>query len=198
MSLRLQQPNVWSCLPVAFATIAEIPVNDMITLLSHDGSRIVHPESDHPWIGFHPQEIIWALRNKWSIVEHSPAYLEVEGTRIEKVDIPSVQERFEILKVEVSGVYAYRTFTGTGHAVAWDHEQGVFLDPRNADITHAVEGTAEIFWSMEKRCQRNTLKRSDCQPMGSKLSRPDYMKQRPLHGYSERKTDLTETLPSKD
>lgn len=155
MALRQKQPNEWSCLPTAFGIVTEIPVNDMIMLLSHDGSEIIDPGSTHPWRAFHPQEIIWALRKEWMIVEHCGLAFVVGNEIIpDRTQFPSVHERFLELRSYTSGVYGYST-ANSGHAVAWDHTEGVFIDPKNGDLIHTVEGQADIFWSVERRIQQN-------------------------------------------
>lgn len=152
MILRQKQPNQWSCLPTAFAIVLGIPVNDLIMLLLHDGSAIIYPGQDHPWEGFHPQEIIWALRNTHTITEHAPAYT-IGPLGVEDLSdrIPDVHERFLELRSFTSGVYGFVNVEGNRHAVAWDHDHQVFIDPKNGDLLHTVEGRAEIYWAVEKR-----------------------------------------------
>src|SRR5262245_26456549 len=64
IKMKLQkQPNRWSCLPTAFATIADIPVDELITEIGHDGSEIIDSTRKDPFCrrSFHVQEIIDVL-----------------------------------------------------------------------------------------------------------------------------------------
>ncbi len=54
-----KQPNMWSCLPTAFAMVLDIPVNQVIQEIGHDGSEITWPELIEPFKrrSFHLQEM---------------------------------------------------------------------------------------------------------------------------------------------
>ena len=58
-------PNAWSCLPTSFAMAIGYPVEDLITLIGHDGSPIQWPQFPEPKCrrGFHHQECVSAVWN---------------------------------------------------------------------------------------------------------------------------------------
>ena len=65
----ITQENRYSCVVCAFAMASARSVNDLIVSVGHDGSEIMFPDSDHPWRGFHVQEMILALIDEFSITE---------------------------------------------------------------------------------------------------------------------------------
>lgn len=184
------QPNEWSCLPTAFAIITDQSVNDLIALIGHDGSEMILPnqaviKQAPVRRGFHPQEIIWALHDQWNVTEHTDASLILSEDTEEVYEVPmiSLQERFKQMRSSVNGVYAYCTFSGGRHATAWDCVNGVFIDPKNGDYTDAVEGVAELFWSVERRCQTNQGHCTACQrDQQSSVSHCDAVRPKPHIG----------------
>lgn len=53
-------PNAWSCLPTAFAIALEVPVQQVIADIGHDGSEIIFDGYPEPLCrrGFHTSELI--------------------------------------------------------------------------------------------------------------------------------------------
>ncbi len=152
--------NKWSCLPVAFAMAAEMPVFDLIVRLDHDGSEIMFDDEKIPQRGFHPQEIKFALYQDHYVTEfYTPTYGQDHNTKFagEYKDALSVTlnpvaiDKFRILRHHAHCVYAYYDRNGRGHAVAWDAVRGVFIDPDNGDYLDSIEYEPNVFWCVEKR-----------------------------------------------
>ena len=123
------QPNSYSCLLTAFASVGEVPVYDFIELVGHDGKEIIWPQLAPPqcFRNWHYQELIkaclsigWAVTpiDRW--IETSP------GPGIPPHEI-SHNDYFDSLLVEATGVLAVRTNKGVGHALIFD--KGKYYDP---------------------------------------------------------------------
>lgn len=114
--MKLQhQPNPASCLVTSFAMVLNVPVEDLIRQIGHDGMEVLFPENDYPnhLRGFHIQELIWACyEREYLAIPFEPCpVLESNGI------IRSI-EPFKWIKeimAERQGV-----LIGTKHAVAWD------------------------------------------------------------------------------
>ena len=121
-----KSPNGWSCLPTAFAMAINLPVQELITKLGHDGSEIVWPDLVEPMRrrGFHTQEIIQLLLNTCAVtrIEKCPKL----APTLEAVPV-SILSEFDRLIHKTRGVLTGRT-DRCGHAVAYDH--GIVCDPR--------------------------------------------------------------------
>jgi hypothetical protein len=64
--LIVEQPNKWSCVPAAFATATQIPIETLLKKLGHDGSEIIFPDLEEPLCrrAFQVQElsvVLWSL-----------------------------------------------------------------------------------------------------------------------------------------
>ena len=119
----VEQPNLWSCMPAAFATATGIPIFSLLESIGHDGSEIIFPDLPEPLCrrGFHGQELSRALLAFGFCVasfESRPfGYLDEEHTFEFNEDLLSIMD-------DSIGVLGGRVrSTGKLHAVAWDGTQ---------------------------------------------------------------------------
>lgn len=116
------QPNKWSCLPTAFAIALNLPVEEIIASIGHDGSEIIFPDLKEPYCrrSFHIQELIDMCMLK-----------QVAVIPIEKTLVSEAKDHQFTLTVKCNRFTNYLTnysgvLTGIGkitkqpHAVAWD------------------------------------------------------------------------------
>jgi hypothetical protein len=56
----INSPNAWSCTLASAAMAFDYPINDLMTLINHNGSEKIHPQLPPPacYKGFHMQEIV--------------------------------------------------------------------------------------------------------------------------------------------
>jgi len=144
-----KQPNAWSCLPTAFAMVCDMPVEELIAKIGHDGSRERYAEPK-PQIGFHIQEIIDALYHDYSITEIIEA--QFDNGDIIMVQYKTLQQRIYDAMIHFSGVLWVTRDQEYGHALAWDHTQQFLYDPKFGDNSD-VPMTFKIlgFWIVEAR-----------------------------------------------
>lgn len=129
------KPNQWSCSITAAAMAINIPVDQLIDQLGHDGSEIVFPHLPEPACrrGFHSQEIIhlaWRLGCTVTPMELFPMIAPSEGVGAVHVFFDGDQvdnwQRFLNIINNTEGV-----LEGAGkacrHAVYYDH--GLIYDP---------------------------------------------------------------------
>ena len=132
--MRLQtSPNLWSCLPTAFAMAIGCPVEHLIESIGHDGSEITWPNLDEPMCrrGFHIQEIIAVLTGlAVTPIERSPRI--APNLTATPVTIDN-EYLFQSVAHMTRGVLTGRT-PKCGHAVAYDH--GAVCDPRGIINPH--------------------------------------------------------------
>lgn len=127
------KPERWTCLPVAFAIVLDMPVADVLLAAGHDGSEIVFPGLPEPVCrrGFHIQELIdVALARGFAVtpVELFPLLQPVEGSLLQHTIAyrNGNWRRFEETIAQSRGVITGAGFR-CGHAVAYDH--GHLFDP---------------------------------------------------------------------
>jgi hypothetical protein len=133
--LSQKNPNAWSCLPTAFASVLNIQVDLVVAQIGHDGSEITHAGLPEPLKrrGFHPQECFEiCLRDGLAVTQidanpcavpsaqpgmmtaaHSPKMFST-------VTGENCQERFERHLFNSRGVIDCRTRGGLGHALAYE------------------------------------------------------------------------------
>ena len=149
------QPNLWSCLPTAFAMVMDYPVSVIIQSLGHDGSKIIplweHLPSPRNRQGFHIQELIrLAVKAGWAVtpIEAEPTS-EVDGKLMPLgLYVPNLSEMFvERWMLGTTGVVTGQAIaSGMRHAVAWNMD-GI-LDPSGV-LKTIDEFAIEAFWKME-------------------------------------------------
>lgn len=124
--MKLQiQPNRWSCLPTAFGMLLDIPVDDIIKVLGHDGSDIIfdgHPEQRR---GFHPQELVDLCVCEYdmmcTIIEVFPSLQQPDGGIILLKDGQLLKKRYHDYLRRFECVI-WGSINGNRHAVAWDRK----------------------------------------------------------------------------
>lgn len=136
-----RNPNAWSCLPAAFATALEAPIEAVLGIIGHDGSEITHAGLPEPMNrrGFHPQELIkMCLADAMAVtrVELFPSATPQtdKGTCIKSFDTGGWQW-FRTNLFHSTGVIDCRTAVGTGHAMAYQGmgNHALIFDPANGD-----------------------------------------------------------------
>jgi hypothetical protein len=152
--LSQKNPNAWSCLPTAFASVLNLDVDLVIAQIGHDGSEITHAGLPEPLSrrGFHTQECIEiCLRDGLAVtqIEVNPcAVPAAPGVRpgiMTTVHAPKMfsvitgetcDDRFERHLFNSRGVIDCRTRGGLGHALAYEG-YGTFAmisDPIDAKV----------------------------------------------------------------
>lgn len=144
-----RQPNKWSCLPTAFAMVLNLPVEDVILIIGHDGSDKLFGNQEEPYCrrSFHIQELIdVSLKHGYAVTEILPnSYLEVMDEVIDVQEFGA--DRMEDYLQNYSGVLIGREGRRIPHAVAWD---GVdILDP-NGTVYNLVNFNVSVFMIIQK------------------------------------------------
>ena len=137
-----RNPNSWSCLPAAFATALEVPLEAVIGIVGHDGSEITHAGLPEPMNrrGFHPQELIkMCLEDEMAVtrVELFPQarpYSDYSMSDLKSFDTGG-WKWFRKSLFHSTGVIDCRTAVGTGHAMAYQGmgNHALIYDPANGD-----------------------------------------------------------------
>lgn len=149
-----KQPTAWSCLPTAFAIVIDRNVNELITLIGHDGGEIISPHVSAPFQvrGFHPQEmyrILWDLGFCVTEFISSMSYVIDEWANPLELD-----NNLEMLKYITSNPGVICTHN---HALAWDGEK--IYDPRDGcskDLDNLEK--IEVFLAVTTRRMKDDLK----------------------------------------
>lgn len=129
----ITQPNSWSCLATSFAMVAGTSVEDVDSFVPYDSSEILYPEL--------PSNI----NRRGHGLNHMLHYMLVRGFAVTPLirnltqgpaGYSEISTRFK-LEPEVvlefmkayDGVLVGHLPTGTGHAVAWNHQESLVYDP---------------------------------------------------------------------
>lgn len=148
-----RNPNAWSCLPAAFATALDVPIEAVLGIVGHDGSEITHAGLPEPMNrrGFHPQEFIkMCLEDEMAVTR-----IELFPTAVPSGQGLAVMQDGESFRYAVTpsqfdiggwkwfrknifnstGVIDCRTAVGTGHAMAYQGmgNHALIYDPANGD-----------------------------------------------------------------
>lgn len=142
-----KNPNAWSCLPAAFATALEVPLESIIALVGHDGSEITHAGLPEPLKrrGFHSQEMIKVcVQDDMAVtrIELMPTAVSKYIPMLPEFRAPESKTKsfdtgawdwFKENLFNSTGVIECRTATGNGHAMAYQgmHSHAVIYDPAN-------------------------------------------------------------------
>lgn len=121
--------NRWSCLPTALAMVVDYPVVKLvIDYFGHDGSEIVWRDQPEPFNrrGFQPNEMVMVAYcfgvKLIPIIPTWPALSKDGGEpRDIKLDSTWVNKMFSVHDGVLIG--------SNSHAVAWDHQEKIVLDP---------------------------------------------------------------------
>lgn len=121
------QPNSWSCIATAFATVLDLDVQDVFRRVGHDGSEIVAGQQPVRR-GFHVQELIDVAWGWGCAVTRIDMLPQSDGTPPWPISFPEGNEqRFARYVKNTQGVLLCRTLSGRGHALVNDY--GCIYDP---------------------------------------------------------------------
>lgn len=131
------KPNRWSCIPTAFAMALDIPVDQFIQEIGHDGNELICPSLPEPAgrRGFHEQECVTAALNHGfacTPIEVFPASLFATGHKQvilfphDATDLDGNYGRFTRHVNTARGVLIGMGIR-TRHAVAFD--RGMVINP---------------------------------------------------------------------
>jgi hypothetical protein len=131
------KPNRWSCIPTAFAMALDIPVDEFIRAIGHDGGEVICPDLAEPAgrRGFHEQECVTAALARGfacTPIEFTPASLFL-NKRLRPIEFPAGATNFggnrDRFAHHVNTARGVLTGMGgrTRHAVAFDH--GLICNP---------------------------------------------------------------------
>ncbi len=131
-----KQPNRWTCMVTAVASVIDMPVKEFLTHFKHDGSTIMFPRHMNKHQGFHMQEILEALiLLGWGMISfEEPFYMRLKpGSRCPlcwgsgKAKMKPCATRYKKFIAGNLGVIGIRE-----HAYAWDGKRA--YDPGNGHI----------------------------------------------------------------
>lgn len=151
--MTIQTHNAWSCVPCSFATAIDIPVQEFIDEIGHDGS-------DKPYFGldtkagFHEQECIDVLQRRGfacTLIEIVPQMVPCKGGPVRQVwfgQRPGLTledgnwERFLSHLQGTCGVLTgvkrkINSDSFIGHAVAWF--DGMIHDPQGSGYIYSID-----------------------------------------------------------
>lgn len=119
-------PNRWSCTPAAFATATDLPVQQLIDFIGHDGSEIIYPDLPEPYCrrGFLAAEVtrvLWYYGWVAGVLEKSALHISGPEDDI-RVQTLSVWAGLESIMRDQIGVFGGVSLHGSNvpHTVAWD------------------------------------------------------------------------------
>ena len=155
---RVEQPNRWSCLPAAFATVLELDFGTITTLIGHDGSDILYPELKEPFNhrGFHIQELIrvaWQLGYSVTQFQVLPQMQHGEHYR-QLYHWTDGQKQMSVLLAQANAVITGLNDAGNHHAIAWDCAKGRMLDPAR-HVCNVNSFRVESVWMLQRFAASN-------------------------------------------
>jgi len=121
------QPNRWTCIPAAFATLLDMEIQTLLELVGHDGSEIIFDDLGEPYKrrAFLVQEFSLAL---WSLgyfvgdfLARPIAYTDQDHWYELKYHNSDVV--FKEIMFNSIGVILGKTQTENAHATAWNGEK---------------------------------------------------------------------------
>lgn len=135
-----QRPEPWMCMPLAFAMAMDMPVDDLLAEIGHDGSRIAFPNLPEPAcrLGFHIQEMILiALKRGMAVtpVELFPVLQSADGRQTQTILYPTNNWALFARTIKTSRGVIDGTGFRFGHMVAYDH--GRIFDPRGHEYDYS-------------------------------------------------------------
>jgi hypothetical protein len=154
--LIIQQPNNWSCLPAAFATVTGIPLETLLELVGHDGSEIIFNDLPEPLCrrSFLGQELVKVLFELGWIVSqydlHPIGHVDEKHWYGLKID--DIEYINSILADSIGVIGARVRATGNYHATAWD---GTWCYDPTGFIYPLDRFDIETYFRVEKKQNRS-------------------------------------------
>jgi hypothetical protein len=110
------QPNRWSCSVTAFSIALDVPVEELISHIGHDGSQTIFPCLPEPACrrGFHPNEILIVAYGKYGKsfmpLEVSPAIQSPVGdtyklNRVDAIVDPILRNQKGVLECQGTSMH---------------------------------------------------------------------------------------------
>ena len=133
--MNMKTGNGWSCLPCSFAMVLDLPVEEFIKMIGHDGSAEPYPAYPGQKAGFHEQEcieVVQQLGYACTPIEIVPQMMPMPGGPIRPIWFPGTdsdreENNWQRFKRHLTDTYGVITglrqrASGAviGHAVAWD------------------------------------------------------------------------------
>ena len=124
----ITSPNMWSCLPCAFANAltdlgTPTTLEDILDFVGHDGSRILYPRREYGQIAFHTQEMVdYCYSIGYAVIEVIPFPLHDNGESEPQHTImfkDTHQERLMKYLKKEDGVLIGQLTHGVRHAVSY-------------------------------------------------------------------------------
>lgn len=132
--MKIIESKTQQCVPAAFAMVMEVPMDELIRRLGHDGRDIILQDQPEPACrrSFHPQEFVDILAQDnfaCTMYELNPC-LQHGGSVINHAYYIG-RDRFFQAMIRGNGVIFGRVGgSNVGHAVAWDAATETIYDPR--------------------------------------------------------------------
>lgn len=141
-------PNAWTCIATAFAMCLDMEVRDIFDILGHDGGEILFEHLPEPRCrrGHHVQELIdIAISRGFAVTEIEALPASRYGPGDEHCYLSSAQAEARIQRYldGHSGVLTGQAPNNTYHAVAWDHDSKIILDP--VGLRYRLDQSAMVF-----------------------------------------------------
>jgi DNA-directed RNA polymerase subunit RPC12/RpoP len=143
-----RQPNPAACMVTAFAMVIGVPVAELIEQLGHDGTAVRFPEQEGAkrHLGFHIQELIWAMMEReYAVVPFEPLPVARSGDVTHQY---GPNPFFEHAMMSFSGVLCGRTSRATEHAIAWSAINKKSTDPRTATTMDDINLVIRTFYAV--------------------------------------------------
>lgn len=158
---RLKSPNRWSCLATSFAMVLDVPLEELIEEIGHDGSEVIFPDLPEPLRrrAFHVQELIdCAIRRGVSVtpIEGLPA---ASPDSRHTITLPQrdPSRRLRDYLVFHKGVLTGLSQSGNPHAVAWLGDDRCYYDPKDAEPHPLETFSIQTFWMCTRMCSSSCL-----------------------------------------
>lgn len=160
----LKQKYPWSCITAAFALGMGVSESYLHNIIGHNGSEELWKRKKGHWRnrGFHSQECMMAcleLRKPVYALEGVPNWYVDE--KIVPVFSPAsklVDSAHRICSGVLTGELGPR---GSGHAVVWDHERQLIIDPNGTEYPPKGDIVIERFFVMPEAARNIRFTREE-------------------------------------
>ena len=134
--LKQKQSNVWTCLPMSFAMVLDVPTQGIFDHCGHDGSEIVFPGYVDPYCrrSFHIQEMIdFCFYKRKYVIQIDDQPVSSNGLG-DQYSVKVADHRMASYLWHGKGVLV-GSINNKPHAVAWDPMSAIVYDPNGTNYS---------------------------------------------------------------
>ena len=118
----VETPNRWSCLPCAFATATDTPLEKILRVIGHDGSEIIwydlsEPECRRSFVG---TELVKAMYQLGYLATRFDTTIDISQDEERNLRIDDTEFVKGVMTFSIGVITGIVRSTGKWHAVAWD------------------------------------------------------------------------------